>query len=97
MNYKYGLLFLLLAFQAHTNAQESANIDSLLQVYKSLPNDTTKVNIIDDRAILKVYEKCQRCVDKTPLTSRRPYTGFVARICIYVQRCGMLDPISRSS
>ncbi|WP_378176518.1 hypothetical protein [Aquimarina sp. SS2-1] len=36
-------------------AQESTNIDSLLQVYKFLPSNTTKVNIIDD--IFKYYRE----------------------------------------
>ena len=55
MNYKYCFLSLLFAFHTISHAQESTNIDSLLQVYKSLPNDTIKVNIIDD--IFRYYRK----------------------------------------
>lgn len=36
-------------------AQEEVNIDSLLQVYNKLPNDTTKVNLLDD--VFNYYRK----------------------------------------
>ena len=47
------ILVLIQLFSFPLIAQKKANIDSLLQVYKDLPNDTTKAIIIDD--IFKFY------------------------------------------
>ncbi|MFS4416488.1 tetratricopeptide repeat protein [Maribacter sp. 2307ULW6-5] len=50
-----GVLLPTFVFMVFLNAQSQSNIDSLLKVYKALPNDTTKVNLLDD--IFEYYLK----------------------------------------